>query len=310
MEQHITAIEKFKTAQKKLLQRYNVTAKSQFVEIPAVEGPVHVLRTGTGPPAVMLPGFADPAAMWAPLMGKLKDYTLYAVDRPCFGLSGTAEHTTSTFRNLAVTFLEQVVNALNLSQPLFIGNSIGSLWITWLAIDRPDHVTAMVFAGCPAFWLGTSCPIPMRLLSVPLLGRFIMAVSPPSPKQVEAFAQKMAGLDLSQFPELRNLLIAAQKLPGAQKSIRELLHAVVRLRGARPEVAVSTDELSQIRQPILLIWGSDDAFGEPSIAKEAARLIPDATLSLVPKAGHLPWFSHPDEVNNAAEPFLRGYGKT
>lgn len=301
----MTAVDEFEAAQSRLLKRYGIDAEPQFIEVPAVRGRVHVLRSGTGPPVVMVPGFADPAAMWAPLMAGLEGFTLYAVDRPCFGLTGSAEHTSATFRRLGVDFLEQVIDALGIGRPLFVGNSIGSAWSTWLALDRPDRVAALVHVGCPGFWLSTSAPLPLRLLSVPPLGRFIVALSPPSPRQVETFGRKIGGEDLSQFPELRNLLVAAQKLPGAQDATLGLLHAVVRLRGARQEVRLSREQLGQIRHPVLLIWGSRDAFGGPSVAEEAARLIPDGEICIVPGAGHIPWVGHPGEVAAAAVPFLR-----
>jgi pimeloyl-ACP methyl ester carboxylesterase len=253
----------------------------------------------------MAPGFADPAAMWAPLMAGLEGFTLYAVDRPCFGLTGEAEHTSATFRRLAVDFLEQVIDALEIERPMFVGNSIGSAWSTWLALDRPDRVAALVHAGCPAFWLNTSAPLPLRLLSVPLLGRLIMAISPPSTRQVEMFGKKFAGEDLSRFPELRDLLVAAQKLPGAQRSTLGLLRAVVRLGGARHEVRLSREELGQISQPVLLVWGANDAFGGPSVGEAAARFIPDSEICIVAGAGHVPWVGHPREVAAAAVPFLR-----
>jgi pimeloyl-ACP methyl ester carboxylesterase len=301
----MTAVDEFNAAQSSLLERYGIEAEPKFIEVPAVQGRVHVLRSGTGPPVVMVPGFADPAAMWAPLMAGLEGFTLYAVDRPCFGLTGRAEHTSATFRRLAVDFLEQVIDALEIARPLFVGNSIGSAWSTWLALDRPDRVAGLVHVGCPAFWLNTSAPLPLRLLSIPLLGRFIMALSPPSPRQAEAFGRKIGGEDLSQFPELRDLLVAAQRLPDAQDSTLGLLHAVVRLRGARQEVRLAREQLGQIRHPVLLIWGSRDAFGGPSVAEEAALAIPDGEVCIVPGAGHIPWVGHPGDVIAAAVPFLR-----
>jgi pimeloyl-ACP methyl ester carboxylesterase len=301
----MTAVEAFGAAQSRLLERYGVDAESQFLEVPAVRGRVHVLRSGAGPPVLMVPGFTDPAAMWAPLMAGLEGFTLYAVDRPCFGLTGRAEHATATFRRLAVDFLEQVIDGLEIGRPLIVGNSIGSAWSTWLALDRPDRVSALVHAGCPAFWLNTSAPLPLRLLSIPALGRFIMALSPPSPRQVEMFGRQIGGEDLSRFPELRDLLVAAQKLPDARDSTLGLLHAVVRLRGARQEVRLSREQLGRIRTPVLLIWGARDAFGGPSVAEEAARAIPDGEICIVPGAGHIPWVGHTGDVIAAAVPFLR-----
>jgi pimeloyl-ACP methyl ester carboxylesterase len=92
-----------------------------------------------------------------------------------------------------------VLDQLQLDQPLFVANSMGSLWSLWLAIDRPSRVRAMTHIGCPAVILETSAPLPMRLLSVRPLGRIIMALSPPSRRQVERFAS-IVGEDFSQLP--------------------------------------------------------------------------------------------------------------
>ncbi|MGD8898372.1 MAG: alpha/beta fold hydrolase, partial [Acidobacteriota bacterium] len=152
----------FEAAQERLLRRVGVAAESRFVDVPAVSGQAHVLVAGRGPAVVMVPGFADPAAMWAPLMARLEGFTLYAVDRPSFGLTDRARYSTATIRRLAVTFLEQVLDALGLERPAIVANSIGSLWSIWLALERPRRLATMSHVGCPAFILGTSAPLPMR----------------------------------------------------------------------------------------------------------------------------------------------------
>lgn len=303
-EEHTGAVEEFKAAQERLLKRFGVDAGSHFLEAPSIDGRVHVLRYGEGPPVVLVPGFGDPTAMWAPLMARLDGFSLYAVDRPCFGLTGCARHAPETFRSLAVAFLSQVLDTLGLRRPLIVGNSIGSLWTTWLAIDRPERVSAMVHIGCPAFLLGTSAPLPMRLLSIRPLGRLAMR-TPPSRSQVETFARVMGGEDLSNLPELADLLMASQRLPGALRATRELLHAVVRLRGARPEVALTARQLGQVHQPVQLIWGGKDAFGPPEVGQQAAGLLPDAEFHVIPGGGHIPWVGHTDRVASTALPFLR-----
>jgi pimeloyl-ACP methyl ester carboxylesterase len=250
------------------------------------------------------PGFGDPAAMWIPLMAELDGFRLYAVDRPNFGLSGSVRHTTATFRRLGPQFLEQVLDGLELERPSFIGNSIGSLWSIWLALDRPGRVAAMAHIGCPAFLLGTSAPLSMRLLSVPPVGRLMMRMSPPSPQQVERFAA-MAGEDFSALPEMKDLLVEMQKLPGVRPALLELLHAVIRLRGPRPELVLTARQLEQITQPVQLIWGERDPFGPPEVGEQAAALIPDAQFHLIPGAGHVPWVAHAGPVGEFVVPFLR-----
>ncbi|MFZ0391943.1 MAG: alpha/beta hydrolase [Calditrichia bacterium] len=294
----------FIQAQSKLLKKFKIDYESRFIHVPAVSGQAHVLVTGKGPPVILVPGFGDPAAMWAPLLAKLSGYTLYAVDRPCFGLTDYIKQDTNTFRSLAVQFLEQVLNKLELTKAAFIGNSIGSLWTFWLSIAHPDRVASMTHIGCPAFILGTSAPFPMRLISLPGVGKFIMNLSPPSDKQVKKFA-KMVGVDLSDLDELTRLLVTMQKMPKVKKAIPELLHTVVRLRGARPQVAFNKDDLEQIRQPVQFIWGEKDPFGSVEIGKRSSAIIPDSEFHLIPGTGHAPWINHTEAVAKLTLSFLQ-----
>lgn len=300
------SVEEFSRAQQRLLKRYGVTAKSRFLEIEAVEGPVHALECGDGEPVVMVPGFGDPAAMWAPLLGSLPGLRCIAVDRPCIGLSGRAVHSTPTLRRLAIDFLGQTLDALGLDRAVFVANSMGSLWTMWFALDHPDRVIAMAHVGCPAFILGTSAPLLMRLMSVRPIGKIIMGLSPPSRRQVEGFAA-MIGEDLSNNPELIDLLVAAQNLPGVQSGIRDLLHAAVRVRGARPAVALAREQLAAIQQPVLLVWGPRDRFGSIKVGRAAAESMPNATFHDLGEGGHIPWVQHPDAVATAVRPFLNAH---
>lgn len=299
----MTAADRFRAAQARLLEHHGVAAESSFFDVAAVSGPAHALVAGEGDPVVMVPGFADPAVLWAPLMAELGGFRVVAVDRPCFGLSGRVEHRTETFRDLAVTFLGQVLEALDLDRPVLVGNSIGSTWAFWFAIAHPERVAGMVHLGCPAFALGTSAPFPMRLLSLPGLGRVLMALTPPSEKQMLRFGE-MAGVDLSGHPELVELLVAAQELPGYRRSIRELLRAVVRLRGARPRVRLTSADLARVRAPTKLVWGSEDPFGGLEVGRAVEACLPDAGLQAVEDAGHLPWVNHAAEVGRVVRAFL------
>jgi pimeloyl-ACP methyl ester carboxylesterase len=258
---------------------------------------------------VLVPGFADPAALWTPLMARLDGFTLLAVDRPCFGLSGRAAYRTTTIRRLAVDFLEQVLDALALDRPVLVGNSIGSLWTNWMAIDRPDRVAALLHIGCPAFVVGTSAPVALRLPSIRPIGRLVTRLAPPTARNMENFAKRMTGEDFRTMPQVRDMLVAAQRLPGAQAATIDLLHAVIRLRGARPEVAMDEDQLARIRHPVALIWGERDAFGGPSVAARVVAAYPAAELHLVADGGHVPWLGYPDAVAGLAKPFLARHAR-
>lgn len=132
------AAREFEKAQREVLARFRVKAESRFVDIPAIDGRAHVLVAGDGPAVVLFNGIGCPAAMFAPLMAELPGFRLYAIDRPGCGLTDGILSTTATLRQQSVSFLEQALDQLELECPAFLANSMGSLWSTWLALDRPD----------------------------------------------------------------------------------------------------------------------------------------------------------------------------
>jgi pimeloyl-ACP methyl ester carboxylesterase len=304
----LTAVEDFKAAQKVLLARCGVRAESRFVEAPAIRGRAHVLIAGEGPPLLLVIGGTIPAAFWAPLMSHLNGFSLHAVDLPGFGLTDAFTFRTETVRPTAVAFLEQVLDGLGLDAPPVLSQSMGSLWSTWLALDRPERVPAMVHVACTGFILGTSAPLPMRLLSVPPLGRLLLRMDRPSPKQADRIFA-MVKEDVSELPELRNMLVACERLPDYGEAMINLMHACLRLSGARREVALTAEQLSRVSCPVRMIWGEDDPFGPPEAGRRAAAILGDASLHTVP-GGHGPWFRNPEQVASLAVPFLREHAGT
>jgi 2-hydroxy-6-oxonona-2,4-dienedioate hydrolase len=65
------------------------------------------------------------------------------------------------------------------------------------------------------------------------------------------------------------------------------------------------EELNQIQQPALLIWGNNDAITPPFVGREFQRLIPNSELHFVDKCGHAPMMEVPDEFNNILHKFLK-----
>lgn len=64
------------------------------------------------------------------------------------------------------------------------------------------------------------------------------------------------------------------------------------------------EELNQIKQPTLLIWGNNDTITPPFVGKEFNRLIPNSELHFVDKCGHAPMMEVPGEFNRILDDFL------
>ena len=64
------------------------------------------------------------------------------------------------------------------------------------------------------------------------------------------------------------------------------------------------EELNQIQQPTLLIWGKNDIVTPPFVAEEFKKLIPNSQLHFIDKCGHAPMMEVPAEFNSILEKFL------
>ncbi|HEV2478733.1 MAG TPA: alpha/beta hydrolase, partial [Puia sp.] len=65
------------------------------------------------------------------------------------------------------------------------------------------------------------------------------------------------------------------------------------------------EEVSQIKQPTLLIWGNNDAITPPFVGQEFHKLIPNSELHFIDKCGHAPMMERPEEFNTILLKFLR-----
>jgi pimeloyl-ACP methyl ester carboxylesterase len=293
--------EDFSRAQAAALNRYGITAEDRWIEAPVVDGQAHVLVTGEGPPVVVLNGIGVPAAMLAPMMAHLDGVRQHAVDLPGYGLTDTIPAFADNLRANAVRFLTEVLDGLGLDQPVVVANSLGSLWASWLAIDQPDRVAALAHLGCPAIVLDTSAPLPMRLLSVRPLGRVMMKLQPPSQRQVEQLAKMVHEHPLP--PEIAQLILATERLDHFEDTFLAMLNRLLRLRGNRPELALTAHQLARIQAPTLLVFANDDPMGAAPIGQRMADAMVDAELHTV-EGGHAPWLHHAEQIAPLLTAFL------
>ncbi|MCO5238667.1 MAG: alpha/beta hydrolase [Chitinophagaceae bacterium] len=64
------------------------------------------------------------------------------------------------------------------------------------------------------------------------------------------------------------------------------------------------EELNEIKQPTLLVWGNNDTITPPFVGREFNRLIPNSELHFIDKCGHAPMMEVPDEFNKVLHQFL------
>lgn len=297
-----TARQEFLDAQQRLLDRHGVSAESRFLDVPSIAGQAHVLVSGDGPAVVMVSGIGVPAAMWAPLLAELDGLRLFAVDLPGYGLTDTIPDIAADLCRTAVRFLAEVLDGLGLGTSSFIANSLGSLFTSWLALDHPERVTSMVHVGCPAIVFETSAPLPMRLLAVRPLGRLMTRLRPPSAGQVAELGRMVHEHPLS--PEVADVLLKTERLPGFRPTFLAMLNVLLRLRGNQPGMRLTAEQLTRIAQPTAVFWGEGDPFGSVEVGRRMVEAMPHAELHLV-GGGHAPWLTQAHRIGPMATRFFR-----
>src|SRR5207244_2071132 len=64
------------------------------------------------------------------------------------------------------------------------------------------------------------------------------------------------------------------------------------------------EELPQVRQPVLLIWGDRDRVVPLAHAEVLRQGLPSAGLVVLEGAGHVPSYTHPDALAEVVRQFL------
>jgi pimeloyl-ACP methyl ester carboxylesterase len=171
-------------AQEALIAESDIDARSRWVELDSGLA-MHVVEAGEDEPLILLHGSGNNSASWIPLMERPLGRRVIAVDRPGYGLSPAVEYQQADYRQTAVSLVTGLLDALELESADLVGNSTGSIWALWTALDQPRRVKSLVLAGATPLLPRTSPPIPLRLMTTPIVSGLLGRILPdPSPDTV------------------------------------------------------------------------------------------------------------------------------
>ena len=126
-----------------------------------------MVTAGDGPPVVHLHGTNTSSLSHLMLAGRTPGLRSYLVDRPGCGLSDPDSFQPGHFREYAVDFVGDVLDALDLEPRVLVGASGGGIWATWYALAHPERVRGLVMLGSVPTLPGGRIPLPLRLAATP-----------------------------------------------------------------------------------------------------------------------------------------------
>ena len=240
---------------------------------------------GSGPPLVFLHGAMG--LTWDPFLDKLADsYTVYAPYHP-----GTAPGLPDEIKpidnlwDLVLVYYE-ILDQLNLNQPILVGTSFGGMMAAELAATNPTRTGPLVLIDPIGLWLDENPVKNWMTTSQAELGPLIFS-DPTGPA-----AQMMATPPSNPEEGIQIALRTTWSLACTGKFVWPIPDKGLKKR------------LHRISSPTLLLWGEDDGIVPPVYANVFAAAIKDTEVQIIPKAGHLPQIEQLDAVVTAMAGFL------
>jgi pimeloyl-ACP methyl ester carboxylesterase len=264
----------------------------------------YALVSGGGPcPAVLVHGGVGTTIEWAPIAARL-DRPVVIPDRPGFGLSDPHDYHRAGFRADAASWLLDLTDGLGVQQIDLVGGSMGGFFAIAFAAAHPDRVRRLILSGSPA-GLFPRIGLFLQLWATPGIGALISQIKF---RDAETLRKRMFGSYLvhpDRLPaDLLKVALAGINLPGTAQANRAILQAVATLRGWRPEMRLN-DALAALEVPTLFVWGASDQLARADVARDLARRMRNAQLTVIEDAGHIPHLDQPDAVAAAINQFLR-----
>ena len=264
----------------------------------------YVLISGESPcPTVLLHGGAGNTVEWADVAPMLVGPVVIP-DRPGFGLSYPNDYRRVDYRADAAQWLLELVDGLGVEQIDLVGNSMGGFFAIAFATAHPERVRRLALCGSPA-GLFPKIGMFLQLWATPGIGALISKIRF---RDTETLRKRLFGSYLVHpdrvATDLLEVALLGINLPGTADTNRAILQAVATLRGWRPEMRLD-DALATLAVPTLFAWGDSDQIAHADIAEALTRRMPDARISMIPDAGHIPHLDQPGPVAAALNEFLR-----
>ena len=287
----------FTRAEDQLFAKYSLPLERRRLALRDPALSVGVVETGEGAPVLFVHGSGMSGATWAPMLAHLRDRRVFAVDLPGFGASDPCDYRGRSLREHAVAQVTSMLDVLGLERAPLVGTSLGAMWSLCAAVDAAERVESVVVFGMPAVSLPGLLRDPFfGAFTTPGLGRLMKHMPPPRSAKAmrkagaRAFGARATERMPDEFYELCRQIVAQ---PAWGNAMWTHLNLAMRMGKARPENALTADDLRSLTIPVRFVWGDDDVYGHPDVAADALGLIGDVEMHVV-EGGHAPFLDEPE----------------
>lgn len=180
-----------------------------------------------------------------------------------------------------VEYIDEFVIHKELKHVNVCGNSLGGHLAQLYTMKRPENVRSMILTGSSGLFenaMGNSFPKRGSYEYITEKAQDVFYDPAVATKEL---------ID-SVYEDVNNRDRALRILKTAKSAIRHNLG----------------EDLHNIKNPALLIWGSNDSVTPPYVGEKFHELLPNSKLYFIDKCGHAPMMEKPEEFNKILSSFL------
>lgn len=254
------------------------------------------VRAGSGPPLVLVHGFASSLYTWSEILPALaRSHDVVALDLPGFGGSDQPADLRWPALPRAVLGL---MDRLGLPRATIVGHSLGGAVALTLAAGAPRRVERLVLVDSAGFNLEpASRPKLIGLVASPALGA--LAERLPLRRVLVDVALRQVFHDPARITPER---VEEYLLPLSRPSWLPAMRSLLRTRP--DELASFASMLAQVRAPTLILWGRQDQWAPVGDARRFHEGIAGSRLLVFEACGHMPQEESPQDTLSALAAFL------
>lgn len=213
----------------------------------------------------------------------------------------------------SVDFLSVFMNAMGIERAHLIGNSMGSMTIIRVALERPELVKSMILTGGEPRVETEESAVIARELGRTTRMDFVREMLGKTAVTFEDMRKATADFfynpDHARIDEVAEMRLNMVKRPGVQEKEKNAAFRQV----DRGRSNYSSSDLAEIMAPTYLIHGRDERFFYPKesapilleCALKVAFQLPDCSCTLLSHCGHWPQIEKAETFNELSLEFLK-----
>lgn len=225
---------------------------------------------------VFLHGMFGGLSNYDALVDYIDDYTIYVPAIPLYEFKARE----LTFSNMA-KWLHSFFEALEIENPILLGNSMGGHLALEYTVQQPENVKALILTG-----------------SSGLQERDFGSTFPR--RNDRDYVRKQAAITFYDDD-----FVTEELMDEIMDVINDRSNLLNVLAIARETHEYSMEEyLPEIKQDVLLIWGEEDEITPPEVGRKFHQDLPNSQLKWISKCGHAPMMEHPEKFALYLNEFL------